>query len=287
MMEQELLAAAFTGNIPAPDAYAHETYSVVSHDGHTIVSGVSHAVALRTKNDYRDIFGGRYNIIEDVTVLADGTTLFDGNAETFSHVPSHVPEDVPLFDVYSGNVLVAQNLTADAKNEIVAKISNPIVIKYSPAENDAPAPARSETDWRTTAARRKVSRGTAAKVIEYRPLTVPAHMREWTIVDTRTLLPRYAGTKQTCLDYLHQMKSNGVKMHEMKVVRTADFSEYIWDVRLTGKKVFIRGELKFVGLAQDAKNFVAHILRGHNDKKLFAKNIKVTDVFVKPQQDED
>ncbi len=282
--------------LTAPMPLAESLNKVVAEDGTIVAENVSQSVAKRIRRDYKNMFGGTYDIIETSTILAGGRTIFSGTPQKFFHNPSHVSSHVPMFDIQIDAHIVAQNLTAEASHDFIvgtvdifdifsaiteyladdyymngstldtklaaikalnfSRAYGATVIKYAPVENSAPTPEPVKDDWKPA---KKSGTAVINKVREYRVQGVPQHILDeqgWSIIDVSNLVVRYSGTKETCIDYLSQMKSQGIRLHEMRVVEYNQLEDYFTEVITTGLYVSRRGRILAMGTEAEVMNFI-------------------------------
>lgn len=282
----------------------------LAQDGKILFDGMSQAKALRMRDTYRAYFGGRFDIIETESYGVDGKVIGNGNAETFSHNRSHVPHDVPLYDVHIDDALVAKDMTIDAANAFIAEsvdtldifaaiaeaVASPefsledilhtiatmsraqyygvTTVRYAPVENVAPPPAQSETNWRVRDAMEKSALRNAkvAKTREFEYIATPQEYREFSVINVATFEVYYSGTRKSCIAYMMmRVSKRGEKMHNMRVTRYGD-TAYRMNVDIFGYSLMQRGETICRGTKKEVFDY---IVNGLATKTLNRESCKV------------
>ena len=93
-------------------------FDVVAN-GLTIAKDVSQEKALRIRKDIWELCGARCDINEAYRIGEHGILDTVSAQEAFSHVPSHVSSDVPMYDVQIDGRVLAYNLTENAANDFI------------------------------------------------------------------------------------------------------------------------------------------------------------------------
>lgn len=308
------VVAEYAMTVAAPEIDGYGTYGVsygIAQNGAIVAHVSSHAQAMRVRDFYRTEFGGTWDIIEVDTIDAMGNTLFAGTPHTFSHEPSHVVADVPMYDVHHNGKLVARNLTDAASRDFIialldtdgiadgARIYDTCLpgdldelfgitrVQYNPAQNDAPAPTPVST-MRIEGKFGNVKRvGKRAKVksteIRYSAIPKPgkaagakkAHTHY--VLDVATLAILHSGNKMTGTSYMAARREVGYKNHTMRVVKTSEYASYIASIHEDGWRVISRGQVVCIGTKEECK---AYITQGIVERFLVKESTHVEKVVL-------
>lgn len=266
-----------------PLAYA------LQHDGVTLMENLSLTQAQNAREAYKNFFGGVYDIIETKTLGTNGKEIFVGTPEKFSHNPSHIPSNVPMFDICINGKVVERNLTLaqadgyirvmvaeDMKLAGVKDISSAVddvmrtltkqdmsdiynisLTCIMPAENNSPAPTPGKTEtggpWRKV---RKVGSEKKTVVKELTYQATPKEYWQWSVLDVANNKVLYNGTRESCLAYMSERMRAGFKLHTMRVKRYSKIAGYVANVLLHGWRLISHGETVCIGTRAEVQEFL-------------------------------